>query len=629
MANHRGPSKINPYNITSPVKGEGFYGRAPILNFVRNILALPHQKVVVLHGQRRIGKTSILYELCRPQQTPTGFKPIYFDLQGHAFDSLSEVLYYLARKISGQIGLPPPNQVDFEKADFFEKEFLPQVRGRLGQHKLLFLFDEFDALEEPPNLKPAGIETFFPYLDKLSLREEGFASVFVVGRRIDELPSRMKATIRSAHFKRISLLNPVEAKQLIVEPVKGQLEYTDEAIEAILKLTNGHPYCIQLLCHVLYNMLSHGGRKVVTPSDIESAVKPAMELGAGGLDWFWGFPPAERIFLSAVAQVRDSDNLAYKSRIYQALREHGLLLQGIELTSAPDVLVEWGIIRQPYKDAYQFEVEFLQRWVKTEHPLSKMRRELERISPRANSLYIAALSAYLQSDLATAIDDYQRALKINPNHAHAQLGLAQALYEQHRLPEAIKAFKRAYAMDPDSARDGLLAALQAYAAQLKGQKDWTSAIKCYEQVQEYAHNDTKVFEELTYLWCQQGEDHLTNGYIKSALNAFERALEFDPDNPTISKKISTLREQLARSTDVTLKRTLIRRGVLERHLAEEREARERVEYQFRRTLKFALGLACAAIILSLIAGLVPPVVRVLFASVILISLGAIYLWQVR
>ncbi|MFQ5855465.1 MAG: tetratricopeptide repeat protein [Anaerolineae bacterium] len=599
------------------------------MRFVHNTLASPYQRVIVLYGQRRIGKTSLLHQLSRRQYIPPGFQPIYFDLQGRAQQTLGEVLYGLAREIAKKVDLPRPKQADFQDEVYFQDQFLPQAYEALGRRQLLFLIDEFDVLGEVPATRRAAIDTFFPYLQELIHDEGRLSFIFVVGRRLDELPSRIKATFKSAQFKRISVLDRADARRVIVEAARDQVKYMPDAVEAILDLTAGHPYFTQLIGYAIYDALSHDGRELVTPADVEDAVERAMELGMGGLAWFWDeFPPAERFVLSAIAHVTDDGGLAHLSRVRQVLREHGVRLQGIELSSAPTILTEWEIVHQPERDAYRFVVEFLRRWVRTRHSLAEAKRELESVSPRAISLYEAARSAHVEGDLTTAVDDYRRALAANPNHTRAQLGLAQALYEQGCLPEAIEAYERAYELDQASVWDGLLAARQDHAAKLKAQGDLAGAIEQYERILKSVPDDSDVKAELHDLLRKQGEAYLANNQMESALTSLQEAVRLDPGNQALSEQISNLRQRLRQSEDARLQRALIRQSVLARQLAEEREARERVELRARRVVQVALGLAGAAAIISLVSGL-PTAVRAILAGVMVAALVVVYRWQAQ
>ncbi|NIO67758.1 MAG: ATP-binding protein, partial [Anaerolineae bacterium] len=100
------PRILNPYIIGGPVSGPNFYGRRDIFRSVQDTFSSPHQNVVVLWGQRRMGKTSVLHELS--SRLPPEFHPIYFDLQDKAQQKLNEVLYDLAREIAGSLNLDSP-----------------------------------------------------------------------------------------------------------------------------------------------------------------------------------------------------------------------------------------------------------------------------------------------------------------------------------------------------------------------------------------------------------------------------------------------------------------------------------------------------------------------------------------
>ena len=72
----------NPYIAGNPIKSEpGFYGREDVFREVQRLLNNSNENALVLYGQRRIGKTSILLQLQRRLQEDGAHTPIYFDLQ--------------------------------------------------------------------------------------------------------------------------------------------------------------------------------------------------------------------------------------------------------------------------------------------------------------------------------------------------------------------------------------------------------------------------------------------------------------------------------------------------------------------------------------------------------------------
>lgn len=83
----------NPYIAGNPVGNTGsFVGRADVKREVLRVLRNPNQNTLVLFGQRRIGKTSILQYLESNLSNDKLYHPVYFDLQDKASYSLSRVL---------------------------------------------------------------------------------------------------------------------------------------------------------------------------------------------------------------------------------------------------------------------------------------------------------------------------------------------------------------------------------------------------------------------------------------------------------------------------------------------------------------------------------------------------------
>jgi AAA+ ATPase superfamily predicted ATPase len=99
--------QVNPYIAGPSVTGAAFYGRKDVFRFVNESLSTPQQRVIVLYGQRRTGKTSILLEL--PYHlAPDEFHCVYFDLQDRANHPLPEVLHELAVKIAQSLSISEP-----------------------------------------------------------------------------------------------------------------------------------------------------------------------------------------------------------------------------------------------------------------------------------------------------------------------------------------------------------------------------------------------------------------------------------------------------------------------------------------------------------------------------------------
>ena len=144
------PIHSNPYIAGNPVRGHShFVGRSDILSDVLRLLRNPNANAIALYGQRRIGKTSILFQLEQQLAESGSYLPVYFDLHDKADLPLSQILYRLAGQIARYVEVPRLNQADFDAAGtYFHSVFLPQAIKQT-QKQLILLFDEFDVLDRP------------------------------------------------------------------------------------------------------------------------------------------------------------------------------------------------------------------------------------------------------------------------------------------------------------------------------------------------------------------------------------------------------------------------------------------------------------------------------------------------
>ena len=530
------PFPSNPYVTGVPLTGEaGFYGRRDMFDFIQQILEAQQQNVVVINGQRRVGKTSLLHQIARKLRAEGNVVPVYFDLQGKEQKSLGQVLHALARTVARPIGLTNPKRDKFnDSGRHFHERFLPSVKKKLGSRRLLLLFDEFDVLGDELTSHNAASETLFPYLQKLITRQRQIVFVFVVGRRIEELSTHYQSIFKQAVFRRIGLLKPNNAHDLITKPVEGVLSFEKSAIEAVLQLTSGHPYFTQLVCFETFNDMKSKNQRVVAEADILSLVNQTIESGHGALNWFWdGLPRAERFIMSAVAHVTDEKGIATQENIRQILEKHKIVLTGLELKDAPDRLTDWEMLRHE-KDSgnYQFVVELVRRWILKTHSLKSARRDVDLISKRASRLYENARDAHSDGDLDYAREEYQRALNANPNHSGAQLGLAQVLFELGEIDEAIQSFERAYEIEEVSARDGLVRARQKKGKLFQSQGDEDSAIFQYEQALKIAPSNEETHIRLAAIWRKRGDEALSAEGISASFEPYQNALNYDNSETT-------------------------------------------------------------------------------------------------
>lgn len=190
---------INPYIIGRPInEPELLCGREKELDFISKNLRRG-EKIICLHGERRIGKSSVLQNIPNFLNHKE-FACVSFDLEHYSQDSLESLLEKLAETIVRQldqqldinfkqIEIPSAEQISIHK-DIFCNKFLPQIYAKLRDTKLVLLLDEFDALE-PTNIG-ATLESLFEQLKNVLQRNQKLFAVLFAGRKATDVSNLLK-----------------------------------------------------------------------------------------------------------------------------------------------------------------------------------------------------------------------------------------------------------------------------------------------------------------------------------------------------------------------------------------------------------------------------------------------------
>ena len=513
---------LNPYVAGNPVgDSPAFVGRADVLREVLRVLRRPRDNAIVLYGQRRIGKTSIVQHLAAllPQEGP--YRPVYFDLQDKAAWPLGRVLQDLARAIAHTLGQPDPD-LGPNPETAFRQEWLPAVLGDLPEGcSLVLLFDEFDVLADPKAEQAAA--AFFPYLrNLLTLDPQRLQFVFVIGRNVDDLDTIALSLFKSTRPERVSLLSREDTADLVhLSEVNDTLRWSPHTVERVWQLTHGHPFLTQQLCsHIWERSYDErpGEPPTVTPADVDTAIPEALEASRNTLEWLWnGLPPAERVVASALAEAGPSP--ITQDELERLLHESGVRVVIRELQNAPQLLQDWDLI-EPADDGYRFRVELLRQWIAENKPLKRVQEELDRIEPVADYFYRAALGLYQSGQLDQAIAPLRQAVSLNPNHVGANQLLADILLAQGQPGKAQQLLERLYEYQPAATRPRLV---QAYLAQAQAAESEGKQLALYERVLDLDPTQQEATAGRQRIWQQRGNAALESDNLQAALEAYQMA----------------------------------------------------------------------------------------------------------
>jgi len=386
----------NPYVPGRPLGAASplFFGREETFDFIaKNARGLRQRNILILIGQRRTGKTSMLLQL--PVHLGAEYISVYLDCQSLGLTrGLPALLYDMAMTIAEtlaehELHVPVPELEALEEhaAHVFERQFLRQVEGALGNRTLLLVLDEFEELEMRVNsgyLDP----TVFPYLRHLMQHTRKTAFVFVGTHRLEEMTSDYWSVLFNiALYRHIGYLDDGSARRLITAPVEPyNMVYDDLALHKMLHVTAGHPYFLQLLCYSLVNAHNESKRSYVTIADVDEALEEILTLGGAHFAFLWETSTQqERAVLIALTRLLPRRGLAtwphlgaMASDVAVLLTEHGLTMDPRETSVALRRLAGRGILREVPGDVdrYVFKVGLVALWIERYRSLSKVIEEL-------------------------------------------------------------------------------------------------------------------------------------------------------------------------------------------------------------------------------------------------------------
>ena len=381
----------NPYLPGTALRKDSplFFGREELFDFIAEHAGAQRQRnVLMLVGQRRTGKTSVLLRL--EEYLPPSIVPVYIDCQSLGVSPgmpalLQEFAWHIADTLSTRgLDCPVADSARWQDdpASAFHREFLPLVRRLLPpEATLLLVFDEFEAFE---SMVADGIlpRTFFPYMRHLMQHSTGLGFVFVGTRRLEEMSADYWSVLFNvALYRKIDFLSEAAAIRLICEPVAPHIVYDDLALDKILRVTAGHPYFLQLVCYTLVKQANQQRTGYVTISDVNVALDEMLRLGEVHFAYLWQRSShAERALLAAAAHLSDRNEPLHPETFIDYLQPYSIELDPTEMTEALGSLVARDIMREVTEEGkalYELRIGLVGLWVARNKSLSRLHAHLE------------------------------------------------------------------------------------------------------------------------------------------------------------------------------------------------------------------------------------------------------------
>jgi len=370
----------NPYIVSNPIRSkEMFFGRRSDFEFIRIKLGAGKAGlVVVFAGERRSGKTSILFQILNGELGER-IVPVLLDMQAMTVDSEVEFLGKMASEISEalvRVSLKPPT-VDFGEGSSVRilEGFVSEVMETLEGKELLLLIDEYELIESKidDGVLSSDIITLFASLLEAHPR---LSFIFTGSRHLEQRnPDYWRILIGKSLYWHISFLSERDAVRLITEPAKESVIYPVGIPESIIRLTAGQPFYTQVVCQNLIDRLNEVKRNRVRQEDVDAVAQELADNPLPQMIYFWDdLESDQQSALSLLGEVlEDSNRYASARMLLDFAREQELTFQ-LELSALErildDLFMHEVLERERAgegKYKYRFRVDLFRIWARQAH----------------------------------------------------------------------------------------------------------------------------------------------------------------------------------------------------------------------------------------------------------------------
>jgi hypothetical protein len=387
----------NPYIAGKPItERDMFFGREDVFDFVKGKFSRAAKDItIVLHGGRRTGKTSILYQIANGR-LGEDFVPVLIDMQEMAGVDAHDFFRIIAQKVCevyrAAVAMSEADRTrldelcrrleDKTRSEYQSfNDFLAYAAAALEDKYLIFLIDEYEILERKVNEGDLTDE-IFTYLRHLMQNVDNLAFIFSGSRDFAKRERKEWALMfNMAQPKEISFLSEEDAIALITEPVRDFMRYDRKAADRILRLTAGQPFFTQAICLHIIEDLNDKRQNRVTVEHVEEACDDLVENAPYHFAFLWSELAAdEKIMIALLAEVlsdgeayASADDIASRLPYYELEYDHASISKAMARLQA-EHLVE----KKPETEgSYRFRMDLIRALIQAEHPTWGVLKEVQ------------------------------------------------------------------------------------------------------------------------------------------------------------------------------------------------------------------------------------------------------------
>lgn len=321
-------TRVDPYSLEPVTSESDLVGRSEVLS--RLVVRAQSKKIgsCYVHGQKRVGKTSIVKTLASKLKSEhlSNYNVVYLDGGDYIYPDALTTVANLGRMLceavrTADARLRHLTLPSFAGAITPLAEFLNTVNNIAPDLRVLFILDEFDDL--PTELyKPGPLgDSFFLTLRSISGKQP-FGFILVGGEKFPHIISYQGEKLNKFDAIRVDYFDKekywYDFQSLVRKPVEKWFEISDDALAALYDETSGHPYFTKLICGHLFKLMLDRRDCHVTRKEVIEAKKLALrETASNSFKHFW-----DDDIVSEQRELISVDRRKTLLALTEAIREH-------------------------------------------------------------------------------------------------------------------------------------------------------------------------------------------------------------------------------------------------------------------------------------------------------------------
>lgn len=178
----------------------------------------------------------------------------------------------------------------------------------------------------------------------------------------------------------------------------------------------------------------------------------------------------------------------------------------------------------------------------TDHQGAKdyINRIEQRFGEVVNSIFVRGVSYYEQANYSNALDEMKKVLSLNPDHREAKEYITLIENKQKELEKIKLALKKKQEKERRSRK---ISAYLKKGLTYYQRKQWTKAIKSFNEVLVLAPDHKAALEHTVICYCEQGLILHSEDKLLEALHTFNNVLRLNPEHEQAQEEILRINEE--------------------------------------------------------------------------------------